>query len=73
MAGLHDISPMVAKLWVTGGVHPHARGRGRGLAAGMATANDDDIEALVHGPHLVASGLNVHCSRKIRTRWGHPF
>ena len=43
----------------------HARGRGRGLAAGMATADDDDIEmlveALAHCPHLMASGPNVHC------------
>ena len=37
----------------------HARGRGSGLAAGMTAADDDDVEALVHGPYLVGSGLRV--------------
>ena len=40
-----------------------ARGRGRRLAAGMAAADDDDIEALAlvlgHGPYLVCSRLRV--------------
>jgi hypothetical protein len=27
----------------------------------MAAADDDDVEAPVHGPHLVASRPAVHC------------
>ena len=51
---------MVAKLWVTSAVaRAHARRRGRGLAAGMAAADDDDIEALAHGPYLIGSRLRV--------------
>ncbi len=36
-----------------------ARGRGRGLAAGMAAADDDDIEALAHRRYLICSRAQV--------------
>ena len=55
MAGLQDISPIVAKLWVTSAVRaPKPRGSGSGLAAGMAAADDDDVVGVgiprfVHG------------------------
>ena len=46
MAGLQDISPMVAKrVGDQRRARAHARGRGRGLAAGMAAADNDDVEA----------------------------
>ena len=49
MAGLQDISPMVAGLWVTSRVRaPTARRRRRGLAAGVAAADDDDVKT-IHG------------------------
>ena len=49
IAGLQDIAPMVANRWVTSAVlRAHARRRGRRLAAGMAAADDDHIEAAVH-------------------------
>ena len=45
MAGLQDISPMVAKLVRDQRrARAHARGRRRRLAAGVAAADDDDIE-----------------------------
>ena len=51
MAGLQDISPMVAKLVRDQRrARAHARRRSRGLAAGMAAADDDDVEGcIVHG------------------------
>ena len=53
MAGLHDISPIVARLWVSSSVlRAEPRGGGGGLAAGMAAADHDDVVApdgLVHG------------------------
>ena len=49
MAGLHDIAPIVEKRWVNSAVFgAHARGRGRGLTAGVAAADDDDVEARIH-------------------------
>ena len=71
MAGLQDISPMVAKLWVTSAVRAHARGRGGGLAAGMAAADDDDVEAPVHGPYL--SALAAPVKRPIVSRESKCF
>ena len=41
---------MVANRWVTSAVlRAHARGRGRGFAAGVAAADDDDVETALHG------------------------
>ena len=36
----------------------HARGSGRGLAAGMAAANHDDIEALIHRTRYVGQAAS---------------
>ena len=70
MAGLQDISPMVAKLWVTSAVgSAHARGRSRRLAAGVAAAHHDHVEGPVghgapHGPDFyVRRGLGVKSNR----------
>ncbi len=55
MAGLQDISPMVASF--VGYEHrlgAKARGGGCGLSAGMTATNDDDIEFLATaGAHAV--------------------
>ena len=43
--GLQDIWPSVSMLWVSSSVRAaHARGRERGLGAGVAAADDDDVE-----------------------------
>ena len=48
MAGLQDMAPMVANaMRDERGLRAHARGRRRGLAAGMAAADHDDVEALI--------------------------
>ena len=49
MAGLHDICPIVSRFWVSSSVRAaQAGGHGGGLGAGVATADDDDVEA-IHG------------------------
>ena len=46
IAGLQDISPIVAARCVSSAVaRAAARGRSRGLAAGVAAADHDDVEA----------------------------
>ena len=43
-------------LWVSSSVRaPSARGRGRRLAAGVAAADDDDVETLLMHPYLICS------------------
>ena len=55
MAGLQDISPMVAKPWVTSAVRaPMRAAAARSLAAGMAAADHDHVVGVgiprfVHG------------------------
>ena len=49
MEGLQDIAPTVAKRWVMSAVQRAHTGGGAGrLTAGMATADDNHIEAAVH-------------------------
>ena len=46
MAGLQDMAPMVANsVGHQGRSRAHTGGRGRGFTAGMAAANDDDVES----------------------------
>ena len=60
MAGLHDMAPMVANaMGDERGRGAHAGGRGRSLAAGMATANHHDVDALGHGRVLVKPAHSV--------------
>ena len=49
MAGLQDIAPTVANRWVSSAVlRAHPGRRSRGLAAGVAAADHDDVEG-IHG------------------------
>ena len=71
MAGLQHISPMVSSLWVSSRVRaPSARRGRRGLAAGVAAADDDDVprswtaEELMGAAHSRSRPADRHRGRR---------
>src|SRR3981081_4764907 len=45
---------------------PHARRRGRGLAAGVAAADHDDVEARIHGLKSLNAGVLLKGSVSVK-------
>ena len=50
----------------------HARGCGRGLAAGMAAADDDDVECRVHGRASTGAGFRQQATEIVSNVSGCP-
>ena len=63
MAGLQDISPMVASsMGDQRRARAHARRRGRRLDAGVAAADDDHIEHRAHAISIPEHRIGVHAT-----------